>query len=109
MKTFLSILLLAVLSASSVFSQAFNDFQVPPHNYNAEVPDDPMTRLILRAEAGDYDFGTKTGLPLVKKLLADLDIPESSQILVFSQTSLQRELIGPDTIRGRCISTKTLT
>jgi len=27
-----------------------------------------MTRLILRTQSGDYDFGSETDLPLVKKI-----------------------------------------
>ncbi|MEM7603536.1 MAG: hypothetical protein AAF357_19250, partial [Verrucomicrobiota bacterium] len=100
MKTLFVISLLLSISTPLVFSQAFNDFEDHPHDYYEGVADDPMTRLLVRAELGDYDFGAETGLPLVRKLLADLNIPESSQVLVFSQTSLQRGLIGPDNPRA---------
>lgn len=100
LKIFAFSLLFLVLPTAELCAQAFNDFDLSPHDYYEGTADDAMTRLLVRAEAGDYDFGTETGLPLVKKLLAELDIPESSQILVFSQTSLQRGLIGPDNPRA---------
>ncbi|MEM6915225.1 MAG: hypothetical protein AAF491_01565 [Verrucomicrobiota bacterium] len=100
MKYFCIVFLFFASFASLAFGQAFNDFEVSPHDYYEGVADDPMTRLIVRSEKGEYDFGSETGLPLVKKLLADLDIPESSQVLVFSQTSLQRGLIAPENPRA---------
>lgn len=93
-----SILLCALspsLATMSVCGQAFNDFRQHPHNYDTNPKRDDMSRLIARAEAGDYRFGTESGLGFLRELLADLDVPESSQILVFSKTSLQRDLIDP--------------
>jgi hypothetical protein len=75
--------------------QAFNDFLVPPHDYSSIRGRDAMSRLIERAAAGDYEFGEETGLPLLRRLLAELEVPESSQVLLFSKTSLQREYIDP--------------
>lgn len=91
---------IAVTWIPDALSQAFNDFQKPPHSYYDREPTDPMSQLINAAEAGEFDFGTESGLPLVKKMLKALDIPESSQVIVFSQTSLQRSLISSENPRA---------
>lgn len=91
----LLVLLLVPVLTGSVLGQAFNDFDLPPHNYYENERKDPMSRLLERVERGEYRFGKESGLPLLRRLLAELEIPESSQVLVFSQTSLQRGLIGP--------------
>lgn len=82
-------------SIATLCAQAFNDFLVPPHDYNAIQGRDPMSRLLERAADGRFDFGEETGLPLLRRMLAELEIPESSQVLLFSKTSLQREYIEP--------------
>lgn len=80
--------------------QAFNDFTLAPHHYEEIVGRDAMSQLIAKAGAGEYDFGNERGLPLLKKLLAALNVPESSQVLVFSKTSLQKDLIMPENPRA---------
>ncbi len=85
---------------SVAHAQAFNDFDLPPHDYYERDHDDAMSRLLNRSAKGEYEFGTETGLPLLRKVLRDLGIPESSQILVFSQTSLQRRIISPQNPRA---------
>jgi hypothetical protein len=89
-----------VFEATFLQGQAFNDFSLAPHNYGSVEKTDQMSQLIKRSGQGQFDFGTEDGLPLLKKILAALDVPESSQILVFSRTSLQKELIGPDNPRA---------
>lgn len=76
-------------------AQAFNDFELEPHNYYKRTAGDGMSRLIASWREGKHDFGDETGLPALRKLLDDLDIPVSSQVIVFSRTSLQRDLISP--------------
>ena len=88
------------LTAASGFGQAFNDFDLEPHYYSTAEADDAMSRLIEEVRAGRHDFGDQTGLPLLKQLLDDLNVPESSQVLVFSQTSLQKEYISPKNPRA---------
>lgn len=97
---FSALLLAPVLSASALRAQAFNDFLVPPHDYNSIRGRDAMSRLIERTAAGEDTFGEETGLPLLRRLLDELDMPESSQVLLFSKTSLQREYIDPENPRA---------
>lgn len=49
-------------------------------------------------------FQSGDALGRVREMLARLGIPESSQTLVFSKTSLQKELIGPRTPRAMWFS-----
>ncbi len=81
-------------------SQSFNDYDRSPHNYFSGENDDAMAHLLKKADSGAYEFGNESGLPLLRKVLKELNIPESSQVLVFSQTSLQRRLINPSNPRA---------
>lgn len=64
------------------------------------VTGDPVSRLQERIDRGQVklEFDDKFGyLPSVLK---ELHVPVSSQVLVFSKTSLRKELIGPQTPRA---------
>ncbi|MFM1769034.1 MAG: hypothetical protein RJA22_1563 [Verrucomicrobiota bacterium] len=73
------------------------DIDAAPHHYSTRTPSDRFTQLIPRLEAGTLlpegaDPGEKA---VLKRLLQTLGIPASSQLLVFSTTSLQLSLISP--------------
>jgi len=72
------------------------DFERPPIQYSESTPDNVVSRLIADLEAGrtrlEYREGGWGYLPA---LLKALDVPVESQVLVFSQTSLQRSRISP--------------
>ena len=77
-----------------------DDFDRPPINYSATAATDAIARLQTRLDAGDVklEFGDEHGyLPAVLKAL---DVPVSSQMLVFSKTSMQRDRISPRTPRA---------
>lgn len=84
----------ALLIAAGARLRAF-DYDQPPIEYSASVPEDAVSHLVRDLDAGrvrlDYDrrFGY---LPAVLQALA---VPASSQVLVFSKTSLQRDRISP--------------
>ena len=99
--------LAAVVAVPFAHGQAFNDFPLSPHDYYDRDPTDPMSRLLARVEAGEEDLGSLTGLPLVRRLLKEFDVPASSQVLVFSQTSLQRSLIEPANPRAMWFDEET--
>jgi hypothetical protein len=81
-------------------AQFFKDFEVAPHSYYERTGTDSFSELLTKREKGEYDFGAETGLPLLRKMLDELDIPVSSQVLVYSQTSLQRKLVRPENPRA---------
>jgi hypothetical protein len=70
-------------------------FERAPINYLTAAPRDPVARLAKRIEAGELKlaYDEKTGY--LPALLKALDVPVSSQVLVFSKTSFQRDLIDP--------------
>src|SRR3954462_6243359 len=91
-------------AASLVFGLATlgraEEFDRPPINYSTAKADNPVTRLQQRIDAGEVKlpFADEVGyLPAVPR---ELKVPRSSQWLVFSKTSLQRDRISPRTPRA---------
>jgi hypothetical protein len=78
----------ALVSASATDEIRYVD---PPHHYWTRELRDPFTKF-LRDQAATVPGGDEKAF--VKRLLAALEVPESSQLLVFSATSLQR-LVSP--------------
>jgi hypothetical protein len=75
-------------------------FEEDTINYNNAQPCDPVSRLQARLESGKakLEFNKQDGY--LSALLRELGISTSSQMLVFSKTSLQRERISPHTPRA---------
>jgi len=61
---------------------------------------DPIVRLQELLDAGEVVFSHDSVTGYLPSVLAALDIPVSSQVLVFSRTSLQTERIAPWTPRA---------
>src|SRR3954452_21668571 len=80
--------------ATLVARASGQDIEREPINYSAATPRNAVTRLEARPAAGGVtlDFDSEYGY--LRSLLRALDVPESSQVLVFSKTSLQRERIS---------------
>jgi hypothetical protein len=76
------------------------DLDAAPIHYSTAPAENAVTRLQKRIENGEIrlDFDDDHGY--LRSLLRLLDVPESSQMLVFSKTSLQRQRIGPKTPRA---------
>jgi hypothetical protein len=72
---------------------------VPPPQDNAQLSDS-VTRLVRRLEAGTARLTAGPVAGVLPGLLRELQIPVSSQVLVFSKTSLQHEFITPRTPRA---------
>jgi hypothetical protein len=72
------------------------DFERPPISYSESAPDNVVSRLIADLDAGRKQLAYhEGGWGYLPALLEALDVPISSQALVFSQTSLQRSRISP--------------
>jgi hypothetical protein len=63
--------------------------------YSSGTPSDPVARLQRRIDAGAVRLNFDERWGYLPSLLEALDIPVSSQGLVFSKTSLQVDRIGP--------------
>src|SRR5262249_19318058 len=70
------------------------DIERAPINYSAATPRNAVTRLQERLAAGEAKLEFEPEHGYLRPLLRELDVPESSQVLVFSKTSLQRDRIS---------------
>ncbi len=87
-------LLAGAPDAARAAERLFN-FREPPHNYFEHKPKDRLAKLHLDIAAGKAELDTSSDQAFLVSILKALEIPESSQILVFSATSLQSEIINP--------------
>jgi hypothetical protein len=76
------------------------DIEQPPIRYSVAPADNVISRLQQRLDAGKSTLAFEKHFGYLRSLLHALDVPESSQMLVFSKTSFQRQRIGPKTPRS---------
>jgi hypothetical protein len=86
--------LVAAATASAV------DLDRPPINYTSAAPRDAVATLFEKVRCGKLTVEWDDDRGYLDSLLKNLDIPLSSQVLVFSKTSLQRSRITPKTPRA---------
>jgi hypothetical protein len=77
-----------------------DDIERAPIHYNSAVENNPVARLQKRLAAKSPSPPAETQAQFLRAMLEELAIPESSQTLVFSRTSLQRQKISPATPRA---------
>ncbi|MBK8094005.1 MAG: hypothetical protein IPK32_19045 [Verrucomicrobiaceae bacterium] len=71
------------------------DFRAEPHNYATWQPKDRFAELLQRVEKGEVTLDTTDDQSMLRSLLTALKIPVSSQLLLFSASSLHSEIINP--------------
>lgn len=76
------------------------DFDRAPINYATAPADDAIAPLIAKLRAGHLKLHDDPQHGYLVAILKELQIPQSSQVLVFSKTSLQRQRISPRTPRA---------
>lgn len=76
------------------------EFEQAPIHYSSATPDNAVSRLIDRVKTGQTKLAYDDKVGYLRSLLAELDVPISSQMLVFSKTSLQRHRISPRSPRA---------
>ena len=97
----LLVALLCLMTASLVLAESsYKDIYQPPHNYFQSTPKDRFTLLKNDLESGRIALDHSSEKAFVVSLLKVLGIPVSSQMLVFSTTSLQLSLISPSNPRA---------
>jgi hypothetical protein len=91
---------LGLVLGSTAARAGGSDYDQPPIRYSTGPADNPVSRLQARLDAGavKLDFDARRGY--LDGVLKQLGLPASSQTLVFSKTSLQRERISPDNPRA---------
>ncbi len=87
--------------------QTEHDCEDPAINYYGSTPANEITELQHRLDNGDVhlEFNSKNGY--LSSVLHNLKIPLSSQLLVFSKTSFQRDVISPRTPRALYFNERT--
>lgn len=76
------------------------DIDQPPVRYSTAPADNAVSRLQARLDAGRSPLAFEKHFGYLRSLLRALNVPESSQLLVFSKTSFQRQRIGPKAPRS---------
>ena len=95
------ILLLGLLIAGrAVALPNYHELDRPPHNYWQRTPTDRFSRLKADLESRRIPLDHTSEKAFVSSLLKVLDIPASSQLLVFSTTSLQLSRISASNPRA---------
>ena len=86
---------LAILLSNRPVLAQQDGFERPPIDYlNSEVHD-PVADLAVKIKAGETRLDYENSFGYLKAVLKALDVPVSSQTLVFSKTSLQLQRISP--------------
>ena len=94
-------LFLGFLGVSSAFAQSsYHDIDDLPHQYRQRRPQDRFTKLMAGFESGKILLDRQSEKAFLLSLLKVLEIPATSQMLVFSTTSLQLSLISPSNPRA---------
>lgn len=70
-------------------------FERVPIEYSKTEPNDPVAKLNKQIQAGTINLTYDSQFGYLKSLLTKLDLPVSSQTLVFAKNSLQRSKISP--------------
>ncbi len=76
------------------------EYDNEPVLYSTTEPNDAITALTLKIASGETKLQWDAEFGWLPGLLDALKIPRSSQMLVFSKTSLQRKLISPENPRA---------
>lgn len=79
---------------------SFTDLEAPEHDYWKRPLKDPFTLLKDDLEQGRLDLDVSNEKAYLESLLKALKIPASTQMVVYSTTSLQLSLISPRTPRA---------
>jgi hypothetical protein len=102
-----ALLLVLSWSLTNCASVQAQEFEREPIEYSQRSGENRVTRLMAELEAGKKNLKHEDGFGYLRSLLTELQVPESSQTLVFSKTSLQRQRISPTTPRALYFSDDT--
>lgn len=75
-------------------------FSDAPHRYWEIAPQDRLARLMVEVQAGRVAVDASSERALLQSLLTGLNVPEASQLLVFSATSFQSGIVNPRSPRA---------
>ena len=84
----------------AVKNQGFVPFSDEPINYRTAPISDPVAKLQQRMDRGEVKLEYEPRHGYLRSVLEKLEVPISSQTLVFSKTSFQYKKISPQTPRA---------
>ena len=96
-----------IWSVAAIVPVQAQDFDREPIEYSKRSGDNRVSQLMAELQSGKKTLKHEPGIGYLRSLLAELQVPESSQTLVFSKTSLQRQRISPATPRALYFSDDT--
>jgi hypothetical protein len=96
---FLSAMLGRARAADAPSVPTYRDIDGPPHHYRTSTPRDRFTRTMEKIE-NDPRLDRSSEKAFLLSFLKILNVPVSSQLLVFSHTSLQLRFISPSNPRA---------
>jgi hypothetical protein len=76
------------------------NYEEEPINYSKTTPNNVVSQLQKRLDAGEVQLKFEPGSGYLRSMLEQFDLPLSSQVLVFGKTSLQDDKISPQTPRA---------
>ncbi|MFN7736306.1 MAG: hypothetical protein ACK5O8_09320 [Pirellula sp.] len=79
---------------------ADDPFEQPPIRYSASVSMDPVAMLKMRMDRGEVILRKEKPFGYLRDVLRELNVPQESQVLVFSKTSFQIHKISPTNPRA---------
>jgi hypothetical protein len=88
------------LPGIALFAQSPNTFDSELKRYEAMEPNDAITRLQRRIDSGEVKLKYDPQRGYLPSVLKALGISTTSQLLVFSKTSFQRDRISPKSPRA---------
>lgn len=96
----LRVVSIALVMVLTLVARGEDEFERPPIAYSVSAPDNPVEKFLGKLDRGEARLTRDHAAGYLRSLLEALDIPESSQTLVFSKTSLQQRLISPTNPRA---------
>lgn len=95
-------ILLAVIATTALMlaAEAFPPLPLDQVGYERPATENVIARLAERIESGETRLAYQPDFGYLPALLKQLDVPVSSQVLVFSKTSFQATRISPRTPRA---------
>jgi hypothetical protein len=91
---------LIVLTLTCATAIAQEEYDREPIRYSASQPDNLVSQLDQQLASGSTKLQFDDDRGYLQAVLQALSVPQSSQVLVFSKTSLQRQRITPKTPRA---------
>jgi hypothetical protein len=85
----------ALFAACAALATDRPAYEMPPVNYSESTPADPVADMFARIARGEQKLTHDAAHGYLRSFLALMQVPVSSQTLVFSKTSFQRQKIWP--------------